>query len=208
MGGHPDIRRYRHLRVGSRPWLSCFAVFGLACFAAAVCGCGTLSFKAGSTEGDYQAASDRCRKEGRAEGPDFEQCMRQQGWKVKQFGAPPTPQEATKQVPAESPSPGSQPSPAGGDVAPSPTLNEAPAAKGDAPSADNDTPSANSGAPSAERPVVVNNWFKLGGTADDFAAAKQRCATKLGAAAHAEPDSQPVTPEMIDCLRHEGWHAF
>ena len=112
--------------------------------------------------------------------------MEQQGWTVKQLGAPAAPSDAKKNVPAESPSPASQPSPAG-TVAPSSQRNDA---------------------PSAEHPIVVKNWFKLGGTADELAAAKQRCATQLGAADRPESESQVITGEMLDCLRNEGWHAF
>jgi hypothetical protein len=179
--------RYRRLRRGYPPWLSCGAVFLLALVAAAACGCASVSYKPGGSEHDYQAARDRCHKEGRAESPDFERCMQEQGWVVKQLGAPAAPSDAKKSAPAASPSPGSPPSPTAGAVAPS---------------------SQRSDAPSAEHPIVVKNWFKLGGTAAELAAAKQRCATKLGVADRPEPESQVVTGEMLDCLRNEGWRAF
>ncbi|HUI26658.1 MAG TPA: hypothetical protein VL403_11290 [Candidatus Kryptonia bacterium] len=150
-------------------------------------GCGTLSYKTGSTAGDYQAASDRCRKQGHAEGSDFERCMNEQGWMVKQFGAPPAPSDAKNSNPAETPPPESQSSPTAHDTAPS---------------------SSPSSAPSAGDPIDVKNWFKLGGTAEEFAAARRRCAAKLGGAESADAESQPVTGEMLDCLRNEGWRAF
>lgn len=179
--------KYRRLCAGYPRWLSRFTVCWLALVTAAALGCGTISYKAGSTDSDYQAARDRCRKQGHAESPDFEQCMKEQGWSIRQFGAPAAPSDTKKSVPAESPSPGSPPLPTVGDVAPS---------------------SQHSDAPSAEHPVVVKNWFKLGGTAGDLAAAKQRCATKLGVADRPETESEVVTGEMLDCLRNEGWRPF
>jgi len=179
--------RYRRFCTGYPPRPSCFAVLLLALVTAAACGCGTVSYKPGSTGSDYQAARDRCHKEGRTESPDFERCMEQQGWTVKSLGAPTAANDAKKSIPTESPSPASQPAPTAGTVAPS---------------------SQRSDAPSAEHPIVVKNWFKLGGTADGLAAAKQRCATKLGAPDRSEPESQVVTGAMLDCLRNEGWRAF
>jgi hypothetical protein len=159
----------------------------LALVTATAFGCGSVSYKLGSTDSDYQAARDLCHKGNRAESPDLERCMEEQGWIVKRLGAPATPSDAKKSVPAESPSPASQSSPTAGDVAPSSKLSDA---------------------PSAEHPIVVKNWFKLGGTADELAAAKERCATKFGAADRPEPESQVVTGEMLDCLRNEGWRSF
>jgi hypothetical protein len=181
--------RHRRPHTGYPPWLSGFALCLLALVTAAAFGCGSISFKPGSTDSDYRAARDRCHKEGHAESPDFERCMEEQGWIVKQLGAPATPSDAKKSVPTESPSPGSQSSPTAGDVAPS-SKNEL------------------RDAPSAEHPIVVKNWFKFGATADELAAAKQRCAMKLRAADRPEPESQVVTGEMLDCLRNEGWRAF
>lgn len=177
----------RRIHTDHPPWPSRLAAFLLALVTAAVFGCTTVSYKAGSTGSDYQAARDRCHKEGHAESPDFERCMEAQGWTVKQLGAPAAPSDAKDSGPAKSPSPGSPPSPTAGTVAPSSTLSHA---------------------PPAEHSMVVKNWFKLGGTPDGLAAAKQRCATKLGAADPAGPESEVVTGEMLDCLRHEGWRAF
>ena len=180
------LGKEKRLHTGSPLWLSCFAVSLLSLGTAAVFGCASVSYKVGSTARDEQAARDRCRNESHA-APDFERCMEEQGWIVKQLGEPAAPSDAKKTVPAESASSGSQSSPATGDVAPS---------------------SKNSGAPSAEPPIVVESWFKLGARADEFEAATQRCVAKLGAAHRPEPKSHVVTGEMLDCLRDEGWHAL
>jgi hypothetical protein len=182
------LMKYRFPYAGYPPRRSGFAVFLLlSLVTAAASGCGTVAYKAGSTNSDYQAARDRCHKDGDAEGPDFDRCMEQQGWIVKQFGAPGAPSDAKRSVPAASPSPGSPSSPAASDIAPSSKRSETPA---------------------ADAPIVVNNWFKLVGTAAELDAAKERCATKLGAANRAAPESHIVTGEMLDCLRNEGWRAF
>lgn len=175
--------RYRRPYTGYPPWLSCFAISLLALVTAL--GCGTVAYKPGRTDSDYQAARDRCHKGNSAENPDFERCMEEQGWIVKQLGVRAAPSDAQKSVPAEGPSPGSEPARAAGAIS-----------------------SHLSDAPSAEQAIVVKNWFKLGGTADELAAAKERCATKLGAADRPAPGSQVVTGKMLDCLRNEGWHAF
>jgi hypothetical protein len=172
---------------GYPSWLSGVGVFLLSLVTAAAFGCSAVSYKLGSTDRDYQAARDRCRKEGRAEGPEFERCIEEQGWIVKQLGSPAAPSDAKKSVPAQSPSLPLPSSPAAAAAAPSSKLSHA---------------------SSAEHPIVVKNWFKLGGTADQFDAAKKRCATKLGAANDPQPGSDLVTGEMLDCLRNEGWHAF
>ena len=176
---------YRRPHSPYSPWLPCFCLFVLSLITAAAPGCGTISYKAGGTDRDYQAARDRCHNEGHTESPDFERCMQAQGWIVKQVGAPAPPSAAKQSNPAGSVSPRLQSSPAAGNVAPS--SNEA---------------------PSAEQPIIVKNWFKLGGTADELQAAKKRCATKLGTADRREPESDVVTSEMLDCLRSEGWRAF
>ena len=204
----------RCVHAGCPPWPRGFRGILSLLVIAATFGCGTVLYKPGSTSGDYHAANDRCRKEGHAEGADFDRCMEAQGWSAKQFGAPAgpsdaKPSDAKRSVPVGSPSPGSQSAPAAIDAkmnvptaSPSPTLQSAPAAHDVAPSP------ALSDAPVVQASMVVKNWFKLGGTADDLAAAKQRCAAKLGVADHPARDSEIVTGEMLDCLRNEGWHAF
>jgi hypothetical protein len=154
---------------------------------AGVLGCGTVSYKLGGTQGDYQAARERCRNAGRAEGSDFERCMQEQEWTVKRLGERAAPDDAKRNVPAERPSAGLQPAPAAGDGPPPPSkLGETPA-------------------PAVEQPIVVKAWFKLGGSAGELEAAKTRCVTKLGAAHRPEPESHVVTGEMLACLRDEGW---
>ena len=265
--------KYRSICTDCPPWSSCSTVLWLLLITA-VCGCGAIWYKAGSTNGDYQAANDRCQKEGHDEGPGFARCMEEQGWATKHFGLPAAPSDAKKSVTAESPSPPpqtapatgnvkrnvpvesppaasrstaegdttksavaaspstpSQPAPAAGDTQSSPTAASVSATSQSAPAAvdaKNNVPAASppalsapapaagdgaaspevSDAPAAEQPMVVKNWFKLGGTADDLAAAQARCATKLNIAERPASASQAVSSEMIDCLRNEGWHPF
>jgi len=149
-------------------------------------GCGTLSYKLGGSGADYEAASKRCREQGR-EGAAYEQCLREQGWGSKQLGVAPATSAAAPAAPA-----------AAVEAKPPP----APPAAGAAPAA-GAPPPAEPG-----RPVVVESWFKLGGTADDLAAARRRCQTKLGAAARVEAGSDAVTREMLGCLEGEGWRAL
>ena len=183
-------RRYR-----GHPLSASLAMFLLSLITAGAFGCGTVSYKLGGTHGDYQAARERCRDAGRTESPDFERCMKEQDWIVKHLGAPLAPSDAKKSVPA-GPSGGLESSPVARDVVP-------PAGHGDpAPSA------AHGNVTSVEHPTVVKSWFKLGGTADAFAAAKERCVAKLGAAHRPDPESQVVTGEMLDCLRNEGWRGL
>jgi len=212
------------------PPLRC-TLFLLSLVTAGSVGCGTLVYKTGSTQGDYQAARERCQKEGRGESPDFERCMQDQGWIAKRFGEPAAPSEAPESPPAVSLSPKAQPAPTTADThdgvaaqSPSPTSQPAPAAADEHDGVAVQSPSATSQpapaasdvatsprlseASSAQKPIAAKNWFKLGGTAADLAAAKQRCATKLGATDHPDPESEAVTGEMLDCLRNEGWHAF
>ena len=194
------------IHTGYPPWRFCCAAVLLALATVAAFGCGTVWYKAGGTDSDYQAARDRCRTQGRAEAADFEQCMHEQGWIAKQFAAPAAPSDAKgKSVATEGATPTTQSAPAAVGVAPLPERSIAPPVQ-NAPSVQN-APAAQD-APSAEQPIVVKNWFKLGGTAEDLAAAKERCATKLGAADRSDPGAQSVTREMLDCLRNEGWHAF
>ena len=159
--------------------------------------------------------------------------MEEQGWFAKQLGAPSAPSVPKASVPTEdlppevqaappapnlpkanAPAEGLAPevrvAPAAPSVpqagaaaeSPPPPVQSAPAAAHVAPS------STRIDSPSAQHPIVVKDWFKFGGTADDLAAAKQRCATKLGPADRPDPESDAVSSEMIDCLRNEGWHAF
>ena len=178
---------------GDTRWLACFGVFLLLLVTAGAPGCGTVSYKLGGTQGDYQAASDRCKNTGRTQSPDFERCMKEQEWIVKRLGGPAAPSDPKKRAPAEGSVPaerasGGLPSaPVAGDVAPSTEHGEV---------------------PSVERPAIVNSWFKLGGTADAFAAAKERCVAKLGAAHRPEPESQAFTGEMLGCLRDQGWRGM
>ena len=144
-------------------------------------GCGTVAYKFGGNEGDFEAARARCRAAGRAENPEFERCMAEQDWVVAQTGEPAAASNAKKVVPAEGASPGG--------------VAAAPAAKP-------------AGAPSARGPLVVKAWFKVGGTADAFEAAKDRCVAKLGPAHRPDPVSHAVTPELLDCLRGEGWQGL
>jgi hypothetical protein len=161
-------------------------IFLLLLLTVASFGCGTVSYKLGGTHSDQQAAHDRCQNAGRAEGPDFDRCMEEQGWIVKQLGGPTAPSDAKMSAVAKSVSAGSQSSPAA-DLAPSSKLSDA---------------------PSAKHPTVVKTWFKFGGTADELDAAKERCVAKLGAAHRPEPESHLVTGEMLDCLRNEGWRGL
>jgi hypothetical protein len=220
---------YRCLCTGFPPWVSCCAVFVLSSLVTvAALGCGSIAFKTGGTAGDYQTAADRCRKEGRGESPAFERCMDDQGWVAKRLGAP-----AAASAPAENPSPRSPAGPAAASAAkanapvenPSPRSPAAPAAPSaakenvaaesqppgsePAPAAGDVVPSPQRSAPpSAEPPIGVKNWFKFGGTADELAAAKARCATKVGATDRPDPEADVFTGAMLDCLRDEGWRAF
>jgi hypothetical protein len=177
---------YRWPCTGYQPWLSCFAGFLLSVITAGAFACGTVSYKLGGTHGDYQAARDRCHNAGRDDSPDFERCMEEQEWIVKQLGGPAAPSDAKRSVPAASASGGLQSSPVAGGVPPSSRLSDA---------------------PSVEHPTVVKSWFKLGGTAHELEAATERCVAKLGAAHRPKPESHLVTAEMLDCLRDEGWHG-
>jgi hypothetical protein len=219
----------------------------LLLFAAAACEHSTLLYKSGSTVGDYQTASDRCRREGNAENPNFDRCMQAQGWSARQLGAPAEAGAANTSIPVAQPSPIAPSAPvAGDDTESAPTGSSSPvprskpavsdvsarAPKKSSPSTPPSAPSVGDAgesipegtsvtasppavyqaapAPAATQgPVVVNNWFKLGGTADDLAATQQRCAAALGVAGGpAAPNSDTVSAEMLDCLRKEGWHPL
>jgi len=135
--------------------------------------------------------------------------MKEQGWSVRQLGdAPATASEAAGA--AEASPPAEVPQAPGVAVVPTtPTPN--------APGGDTPRPVEEPAAPAAasdpvdaapvRTPIVVNGWFKFGGNADALAAAKRRCAAKLGASDAPAGDANAVSPEMFDCLREEGWRA-
>jgi len=172
-------------------------------------GCGSIAFKAGGTGGEQQAARDHCRAAGRGESPDFERCMKEQGWSVRQLGdsrataseaagaAEASPSAQLPAVPRDAVDPGTQtPNAPVGDT---PRPAEAPAA----PAAALEPVEA----PPVRTPIVVNGWFKFGGNADALESAKRRCAGKLGASDAPAGDANTLSPEMFDCLREEGWRA-
>ena len=211
--------KYLCAYTGYPSWPACFAVFLFALVAAAASGCGTVWYKTGSTDSDYEAARSRCNKEGRAKSPDFERCMEEQGWIAKQFGAPAAPgdakravagdSDANKTIATESPTPKPRAAPAAGDAEQIvPGESPSPASQAEPVTSDVASSPTPSNAPSSQDQIVVKNWFKFGGTADELAAAKERCVTKLGAAGRPEPQSDVVTGAMLDCLRNEGWHQF
>jgi len=148
-------------------------------------GCGTVWYKQGSTDADFETARDRCRADGRGAGADFERCMQERGWIATRVESRPAPNGANENVPIATPVP-TPSSHSSGDIAPAPRRDEA--------------------APVEQRPVVVKNWFKLGGTAAELDAAMTRCARQLGET-EPSPDS-PLSHEMIECLHNAGWRAF
>jgi len=160
-------------------------LFSLALLTAV--GCGTLAYKTGGTEHEYQGARGRCEAAGRGASPDFERCMAEQGWVVKQLTSPSAKSDTQRNAPVAASSSETLAAPTVGPTASASPVSEAP------------TP---------ERTIAVKSWFKLGGTADQLAAAKKRCAATLGAAAGPQPESDTVTGAMLDCLRNEGWHGL
>jgi hypothetical protein len=161
-------------------------LFGLLSLAAATFACGSVSYKLGGTDHEYRAAEERCRGEGRSAGADFERCMQERGWVVKQLDAP-AGTSGVKHSPPTGSTPGaSRPTPASSFTA----------------------PSESGKAPSAAGTTTAQGWFKLGATADEFAAAKARCAARIDRAARPDPESDVVAGELTDCLRGEGWRPL
>jgi hypothetical protein len=90
---------------------------GVSLVTAVAFGCCTVSYKLGGTPGGQQAACVGVIKEGRLESPDFERCMEEQGWTVKQFRAAAAPNDAKERVYAQNASARAESLSAAGNIA-------------------------------------------------------------------------------------------
>jgi hypothetical protein len=171
--------------------------------ALSVAGCGEMVFKRGADPGAMGAAQAECRALG-ADEAVYLGCMERKGFLVKGSqdsvfvdGVLPQPVSgaATPAVPA------------GGSQAAAASSRPV----GSAPVVAPGKPAVSAVAPPPKDPlerVAVGSWWKLGGTAEQLAAAQAKCVGTLGPAHRPLQDSGEVTRAMVDCLRDAGWRGF
>ncbi|MGE3390747.1 MAG: hypothetical protein AB7O21_12150 [Gammaproteobacteria bacterium] len=166
-------------------------------------GCAEMSFKPGAGPGDFAAAEKSCRAAGAA---DYESCMNARGFMLHRRA------ESIFAGEGENGAAEDAAAPAGEVDAIAPVASvPAPAPAAGAPAAAADTsprPAAGRPPPAPRGPVEVTSWWKLGGSAAQFDAARAACISELKEPPSATADPNVASPSLVACLKKAGWYGI
>jgi hypothetical protein len=168
-------------------------------FLLGVSACGELAYKRGGQPAELAAVRTRCQAAATPQQP-YEKCMELAGWSVQrldeeiplvELSVNPD-NRATEPVTDTINTKATTPKalPAGGEKISQPAIAATP--------------------PKRTDPLdllVVNSWWKMGGTPAGLEADTDACVAKLGKSHAPVPGKQAVSRGLVQCLREQGWYG-
>lgn len=169
---------------------------------AALAGCQEMTFKAGAGPGDFAAAEKACAATGGGSDDTYASCMNARGFKVHRRSASIFAGDNAPAAVAAAPAASSETNQPARAIAGGADAAAQPAPASPAPGVAPQKPAVPVG------PVEVSSWWKLGGSAGEFTAARRACIAELKEPPSATVNENVASAALLACLRRAGWYGI